>query len=252
MTVRRLTLITWLIIMGAATAAALMARGSMAGGAGTDEGIAVPARTADNPPPIPPPPSVPAHADTLPPLTFDVETTRLSGARARRTTERFVRTGDRVRVLLNGGRQEWLFLRNAAYRDRVSGYFTDHTSRTIRFYDESPLRSEMGIRGWLDVLAVRFELASLAALHGTGERRQRDGTTFGRYVGGRPGQDGVVEVWWSDPLLLPLSFTVRHAGLESTSVVRRIAAGADVTVLADPAVRFSTYKRTDAADAEGH
>ena len=238
--------------MGAATAAALMTWRPSADEAGIEEAIVVPPRTASDPPPTPLPPSVPARADAIPPLTFDVETTRAGGGRVERTTQTFVRTTDRVRVLLHGGRQEWHFVRNGIFPDRASGHLTDHTTRQIRFYDESPLRSEMRIRGWLDILTVRFDSTKLPSLRDTGERRQTYGTTFVRHVGAGPGEDGLVEVWWSESLLLPLSLTVRDAGIESTSVVRRLARRADIALRPDPRVRFPMYKEVDAADTDGH
>ena len=59
------------------------------------------------------------------------------------------RCRDRIRLLLDAGRQEWLFLQNVVYRSPAAGYLTDHDRQEIRFYEESALRSLTGIRaGW--------------------------------------------------------------------------------------------------------
>ncbi len=155
-------------------------------------------------------------------------------------------------MALEGGRQEWLFVQNAVYRDRVSGYLIDHSARHIRLYEESALRSLMRIRGWSDVLMLRFDPAALSALRDTGERRNAGGSTFARYIATESTGDGVVEVWWSETLLLPLSLTVREAGSTVTSVVSHLTSDADAAPLTDPAVRFPPYDSVDAADAPDH
>jgi hypothetical protein len=185
-------------------------------------------------------------------LTFVLETTRSGPDGTRRTTQTITRTHDRVRLALEDGRQEWLFLQNVVYRDRAAAYLTDHDRREIRFHEESPLRSLMQIRGWMDVLTVRFDPTVLATLRDTGERRRTGGAIFSRYVTTEPGRDGVVEVWWSEELLLPVSLRVRDSGTDVTSLVKALTQTADATLLADPAGRFPTYKAFDPADANDH
>lgn len=143
-------------------------------------------------------------------------------------------------------------MQNRLYPDRVSGYLIDHDARQVRFYDETPLRNHLGIRGWMDVLTIRFDSALLGALRQTGEQRPLAGATASRFVAPEGKDDGLVEVWWSDELLLPLSVTQRVAGREVTSVVDRLTRGGDATVLADPADRFPTYQAVDASDAGDH
>ena len=155
-------------------------------------------------------------------------------------------------MALEAGGQEWLFVRNAVYRDRVSGYLIDHSARQIRLYEESALRSLMQIRGWSDVLTLRFDPAVLSALRDTGERRQAGGSTFARFVATESTGDGVVEVWWSEALLLPLSLTVHQDGATVTSAVGHMNNEAEAALLTDPALRFPQYDSRDAADARDH
>ncbi len=143
-------------------------------------------------------------------------------------------------------------MQNAVYRERVSGYLIDHDAREVRFHDEGPLRSRLGIRGWLDVLTIRFDPAVLATLRQTGERRDAAGARVSRFVAPEPREDGLVEVWWSEELLLPLSVTRRASGVETISVVARLVRGGDPTALAEPAGRFPNYKDLDVADAGDH
>lgn len=241
-----------LFAMGAASAAALMTWRQPAEGAAETAAIVPSIRTAPEPPPIPPAPRVSLEAASLPPLTFVLETTRSGPEGIRRTTQAITRTRDRVRLALEGGRQEWLFLQNVVYRDRAAAYLIDHDRNDIRFHEESALRSLLQIKGWMDVLTLRFDPTVLAALRDTGERRQTGGATFKRYVSREPGSDGVVEVWWGEALLLPLSLTVRDSGTEVTSIVNGLTLTADAALLVDPEVRFPRYKALDPADANDH
>ena len=51
-----------------------------------------------------------------------LETTRSGPDGTQRTTQTITRSHDRVRLALDGGRQEWLFLQNVIYRDRAAAY----------------------------------------------------------------------------------------------------------------------------------
>jgi len=69
------------------------------------------------------------------------------------------RTSDRVHLALPDGR-EWLFTRNALDPRRASGFLVHHGRRAIVVHEESDLRNWLGIRGWVDVLALGEETAS--------------------------------------------------------------------------------------------
>ena len=155
-------------------------------------------------------------------------------------------------MALEGARLEWLFSQNVVYRDRAVAYRTDHDHGEVHLYEESALRSVTGIRGWMDVLTLRFDRSVLAKLRDTGERRMIGETTFTRYVA-RDLPAGVVqEVWWSDELLLPLSLTIRRSRTTTTSIVKGLAYTADAVVLMDPMSRFPNYKVLDPTDASDH
>lgn len=214
--------------------------------------IVLPDRNALAPPPALQPPSLPARAAQIPPLSYVVTTTWSSKQGRRTTTETLTRRHDRVRMTFDSGHQEWLFVQNARYPDRVSGYLTDHRARQILLHEETLLRTTMGIRGWSDVLTMRFDPAVLSTLHGTGERRTVSGVDAARFVASTPTRAGVSEVWWSDELLLPVSLTVRDAEGTVTSVVDRLSRTTDDAVLADPDQRFPDYTSEDSVDAHDH
>ena len=247
---RRLAVTVLLFAMGAATAAALMTWRQPAEGIAEAAAIVPSKRTAPEPPPIPPPPPLPVGVASLPSLTFVLETTRSGPNGTHHTSQTITRSHDRVRLALEGGRQEWLFLQNVVYRDRAAAYLTDHDRREIRFHEESPLRSLMQIRGWMDVLTLRFDPTVLTSLRDTGERRQTSGSTVKRYVSNESGGDGVVEVWWSEDLLLPMFLRLRDSGTEVTSIVKGLSQITDATLLAAPEFRFPSYKASDPADAD--
>jgi hypothetical protein len=248
----RIAFTVLLCAMGAATAAALMTRRESPRQVAEAAAIVASERTAAEPPIIPPPPSLPAQAASIPSLTFVVETTRSGPDGTSRTAQTVTRSRDRVRVALEGARLEWLFSQNVVYRDRAVAYRTDHDHGEVHLYEESALRSVTGIRGWMDVLTLRFDRSVLAKLRDTGERRIIGETTFTRYVA-RDLPAGVVqEVWWSDELLLPLSVTIRRSRTTTTSIVKGLAYTADAAVLMDPMSRFPNYKVLDPSDASDH
>lgn len=248
---RRPVLITLLFALGAAAVAALILVRPVEAVAQTSP-IEAPKRISPAPTPVAGPARVPASAAALPPLTFVVETTRVDRHGMHRTTQRITRSPDRTRLELAGGRQEWLFVRNVVYGDRAAAYLVDHEAREIRFHDEGRLRSRLGIRGWMDVLTIRFDPGVLASLRQTGERRDAAGASALRFVAPEPREDGLAEVWWSEELLLPLSVTRRLAGAETTSVVAHLTRTENSTLLEEPAARFPDYKGVDAADAGDH
>ena len=249
---RRVAL-TVLFAMGAASAAALMTWRQPSEGSAEALALVPSERRAPEPPVVPAPPRVPAQTASLPIVTFALETTRFGPGGPQRSTQVFTRSHDRVRLALKGGRrQEWLFLQNAVYRDRAVGYLIDHDKREVQVHEESSLRSLMQVRGWMDVLTLRFDPGVLQTLRDTGERRRTGDATFKRYAANAPGRDGIAEVWWSEGLVLPLSLTVRASGVEVTSVVKGLTWNGDDTLLADPSVRFPSYKTVDPADANDH
>lgn len=248
---RRVAIALWLV-MGVAVAAALIAARRTADIVPVETPIVLPGRTAAAPPVVPPPPAVPDHAERLPGMTFTVDTTWAGGPQPRRESHRVTRTHDRVSLVLDGGRIEWLFVRNATYRDRAAGYLVDHARRTIRIVDESPLRDVFGIRGWLDVLTHRFDVAALARLRPTRDETHAGGAAFERYVADDATADGIVEVWWNDEWLLPLSVQARTAGTVVTSTVMNVSLSVDTAVLSDPDVRYPAYEQVDLAEARDH
>ena len=209
----------------------------------------LPSRTSLAPPAIPEPPSLPEGAGMLPPMQFTVTTT-WSGPQGRRaTTQRVTRTVDRLHLQMHGTDKEWLFERNPLDRRRVSGYLIDHGARQILMHQESDLRNEQQLRGWADALMVRFDPAALARLRRTGEHDRAFGAGSTRYVAGDMKADGVVEVWWSDALLLPLRLHVRQRDVLVTSVLSQLETPAGLTMLTDPRLRLAGYEVLELADS---
>jgi hypothetical protein len=204
-------------------------------------------------PPALEPPALPVGGDAIPATTFELATVRRAGEGPEtHRTDSVVRTERRVSLVAMGGGEEWLFERNSVDPRRVAAYRVDHARGQILVYDESDLRVRLQLRGWTDVLTMRFPREVLGTLRGTGEREERAGATFERYVGREDG--GIVEVWWSDTLLLPLRLTVYEAGARTTSLVEGLVSGVADSLLAerlaDPRLRFPSYLVLDVADVD--
>jgi hypothetical protein len=96
---------------------------------------------------------------------------------------------------------------------------------------------------------MRFDPGSLSGLQPSNENKSVFGWTFSRQLATGGAQDGVVDVWWSDQLLLPLRLTVRERGVMTTSTIDRLAVPASLVVLDDPRVRFRGYASLDVTDS---
>ncbi len=214
------------------------------------EAIELPERISAPVPEVPRPADLPASARDVPPLAITaISTVRGADGTRGTTTQVSTRSADRVHVALEGSRKEWLFERNPVDAARASGYLVDHASRQILVYDDSALRNEQGIRGWADVWSMRFDPAALDRMKATGESTRVGGETFDRHVAIDPRQDGLVEVWWSDALLLASKLVVRQSGRMMISAMTRIDRNVRADVLHDPRRRFPGYAVMDPADA---
>jgi hypothetical protein len=155
-----------------------------------------------------------------------------------------------------GGSEEWLFEQNSVDPRRVAAYRINHSKRQILVYDESDLKNRMHIRGWADILTMRFPATMLESLRPTREREHVSGVTFERYVRREAEAQGVVEVWWSEALLLPLSLTLEEGGTRTTSRLEGLLTDVpdtDLTSrLADPRRRFPGYEVLEASDLSDH
>ena len=67
-----------------------------------------PPRTSAPPPAVPDPPALPAGADALLPLRFTVTTTWADAKGMRRTVQQVTRTRERVHLLMEGTRKEFM------------------------------------------------------------------------------------------------------------------------------------------------
>jgi hypothetical protein len=209
----------------------------------------LPSRTSVAPPAIAEPPSLPEGAAAQTPMSFTVTTTWADPHRRRQTTQHVTRTVDRAHLRLAGTAKEWLFEQNPVDRRRVSGYLVDHQSKQILTYQESDLRNEQQLRGWADVLLMRFDLAALARLRRTHEREVLFGNTFTRYIAQDQSKEGVIEVWWSDAVLLPVRLKVRQRGVLISSVINQLRPAETLTALADPRTVFDQYQVLDVTDS---
>jgi len=249
---RRIVSVVLLFIVGAATVAALTSWHQPVEAEDDAAAIVVPKRSSPAPPAIPPPPAMPDRAAHLPGISYVVKTTWASKDGRRTTTDTFTRSHNRVRMTIDDGREEWLFVQNARYPDRASGYLIDHRTRQILLHEETVLRTVMGIRGWADVLTMRFDPAILSTLRNTGEQRTVGDAAATRFVSTEATHNGIAEVWWSEELLLPLVLTVRQPGGTARSVVEGLMDNVDESLLADADQRFPDYKSEDLTDAHDH
>jgi hypothetical protein len=130
----------------------------------------------------------------------------------------------------------------------------DHQQRLLVTYDESELRNALGIRGWLDVLTLGFDAATLTDMHKTTESRAVHGVVAIRFTSSRSGALDA-DVWWSQTDLLPVKITTSEP--KGPSVVRLVVTGIERSVnealLKSPSTRFPAYREIGYADwLEGH
>jgi hypothetical protein len=238
-----------------ATMAALLTARQPAGDGPSPAIDTEPVRTSAPAPVAAAPAPVPPEAEALQPVAFTLVTTWTGGADGPRTVKQHVtRARDRVHLVLDEGRREWHFERNPVYPERVSGALVDHAAREILAHSESDLRSRLGIRGWADVLMIRFDRRSLAELRDTGERQAVEGVAAAHYVAPDSGRIGIADLWWSQEWLLPLSVTTRESKtVIATARVLRLSSTVDPVLLIDPAQRYPAYRVVDLSDAgESH
>jgi hypothetical protein len=145
--------------------------------------------------------------------------------------------------IASDGKREWLFEQNARDARRISGWLTDHVHHVIIRYEESDLRIAMGLRGWVDMLALGFDPAQLHGLVATGDVRSVDGLAFVRYA-----SPAGIERWWNAHHLLPIHVTTSDGRGTSTLHVVRIRRGVDQALLEIPARRFADYRVVDLAE----
>lgn len=239
--------------LGMALVAVVMTQRSSAGAIATVVPAEPASRSGAAPPATVDIPPVPSAARALDPLTCLVDSRwERPGHPVERTTQRVTRMPDRVRLELDGGKKEWLFERNAVDPARASAWLVEHEARRIVAYDDSALRNVLQIRGWADVLMMRFDPRALATLQRAGDAKERFGGTFVHYTAADPAAPGVIEAWWSEALLLPLEWRVREDQTVMTSTVSAVERVVDVATLADPRRRFPTYDVLDEADAADH
>jgi len=239
--------------LAAVAAAALVAHGAAAGA--QEASVTAADLTASDrisqPPPAFSPPPLPAGADAVPPLTLSVTVVRRDGGRESRSVRTVLRTAERV-LVVGSPDSEWLFEQNPADPRRVTGYRVDHARRRVLVHDESELRHSLGLRGWADVLTLRLPPEARAGLRATGEHEVAAGARFERLVATPPPERGLVEVWWSEPLLLPLRVADREGAAATTTTVEVLEAGVDTARLALPTSRLPDYELGDASDVSDH
>jgi hypothetical protein len=192
-------------------------------------------------------PPLPAAAESLAPLKITIRTSIDGGAT---TTQLVTRTRDRVRLVLEGGRREWLFRRNPVHPERVDGDLIDHDARQILAHDDTQLLAGLGLRGWADVIMMRFDPRLLPSLRATGAVERRGGAAFKRFLAADQEAQGIVDVWWSEPLLLPLRMTVHHGARRITATIISFGPAEDPPALEAAASRFPDYESLDAVDAK--
>jgi hypothetical protein len=156
------------------------------------------------------------------------------------------RTADRVHVKSSGG-WEWLFERNVRDPRRLFGWAIDHASRIIVVYDESDLRTALGLRGWASALAMGFDPQSLAALRASGRTRSLEGIVFAHHAADREGA-AIREVWWSADQIFPCELITADAAGSTRFTVESLRVGVDAAVLQAPPSRFPSYRVFELAD----
>jgi hypothetical protein len=193
-------------------------------------------------------PNLPTSAQNVTPLLLTASIqTRYSNARMETLKQTISRTSDRIHVATMPG-VEWLFERNSVDHRRVSGSLIDHSLRTIIVYEESDLRNMLGIRGWIDVLAMGVDIDLLNQLKVTGQSKGLSGFTFVRYLPNSK-QGFIQDAWWNRDFLFPSTFVTSDGdGTIRTFKLERIGTKVDEEILRRPSVRFPTYRVVDLAE----
>ena len=237
----------------AATAGMVAAAGGPLGaeppgsaGRGGTVGLVLPARRAPDPGPAAAP-ELPPGWERLAPITLQAVVERRSASGAVQTVRQTIsRTTERLHVAAGAG-TEWLFEQNPTDPRRAFGSRVDHRTRVIVLYDESDLRNLLGLRGWGHVLALGFDSSVLPELQASGRLRRLGTLSFRRYAD-ESKRATVTVVWWSHEQVFPSQFTTKDRTGSMTFSVGRVRAGADVSLLRPPAVRFPAYRVVDVAD----
>lgn len=208
--------------------------------------LSVPKRRTPDAPPVAPP-ALPAVAERVTPLTLNATIRRKPTQGPVETLQQTIsRTADRIHIGASNGR-EWLFERNPRDPRRVSAALVEHASKAIVLYEDSDLRMMLGIRGWVDVLALGFDTSVLDAYKRAPEVRTVGGIRFARYTDDRT-QPRAGDVWWSEEQVLASGFTIADASGSTRFSIDRLRAGADATLLKHPDARFPTYRVFDLAN----
>lgn len=193
------------------------------------------------------PPELPPGAEGVSPVTVEAMIRREPVVgRARTVRQTITRAADRVHVAASDG-SEWLFERNLRDPRRVSGSFVDHAARAIVVYDESDLRTALGLGGWASVLALGFDPESMTRMKPSGQSRTLGGIRFAHHVADRE-DAGTREVWWSDDQILPSEFVTTDVTGSIRFSVESVRVGADAAVFRAPASRFPGYRVYELAD----
>jgi hypothetical protein len=201
-------------------------------------------RTPDSSPALPP--ELPRGVDRIRPLTIEVVVQRRPAAGAPLVMRRtIVRTADRIHIRTR--EREWLFERNPRDPRRVSASAVEHRSQTIVLYEETDLRMLLGIRGWVDVLSLGFDVDWLAASRRTDDARSHGGLRFVRYAVHRSGSP-VTELWWCEEEIMPGRFSVGDKSGQTQFRVESLRSGADSSLLVPPEERFPKYRVAGLAD----
>jgi hypothetical protein len=201
-------------------------------------------RTPDASPALPP--ELPKGSAHITPLTIEVVVQRRPTSGAPQTLRQtIVRTADRIHVMTK--EREWLFERNSRDPRRALASAVEHRSRTIVLYEETDLRMMLGIRGWVDVLSLGFDVEWLAASTRTEDVRTQGGIRFARYAASRP-DVRVMDLWWCEEQVLPGRFSVIDTSGKTQLTVERIRSGADSSLLVAPEERFPNYRVTGLAE----
>jgi len=208
--------------------------------------LTVPTRRAPDTPPAGPP-ALPAGAESITPATIDIVLSRDGKTRQSPSFRQTVsRTVDRIHLAGTDGR-EWLFERNPVDRRRVSATLVEHSSKAIVLYEETDLRMALGIRGWVDVLALGFDTELLSRCRRTDEIQTVAGIRFSRYASVDKGCS-VDDVSWNEEQALPGRFVMKGESGVTRFEVARGKPGADASLLRPAIPRFPTYRVFDLAD----
>lgn len=160
----------------------------------------------------------------------------------------FARDAARVFLGDGDGQTGWYFAQNPLDPAQFKAWRIDDSRGLLIEHSFCDVINEGVAESWDQVAGHGIDDTLLASLRGSGETEQAFGATFLRFLADEPRADGIVELWWSRELCLPLRVVRASTGGPITQSLSHLERGSGGPMLNDPAVRLPKLRTIDLAD----